>query len=81
MKRTDDSRSLARSIKALQSNITRAQPAIAASYTLVGAIVVCGGLGYAVDAWSGRQPVFLVTGLVLGVVVGLYQLARTLWHR
>lgn len=81
MKRTDDSRSLARSLKALQSNITRAQPAMAASYTLVGAIVLCGGLGYALDAWTGRDPLFVATGLLLGVVAGLYQLARTLWHR
>lgn len=81
MKRTNDSRSLARSIKALQSNITRAQPAIAASYALVGAIVLCGGVGYALDAWTGRDPLFVAIGLLFGVVAGLYQLARTLWHR
>jgi len=81
MKRSDDSRSLARSVETLQRTINRAGPAIAASYGLVGAILVCGGAGYALDAWTGRRPVFLVGGLVLGVVVGLYQLARTLWHR
>jgi F0F1-type ATP synthase assembly protein I len=81
MARKNDSRSLARSIKAFQSNLTRAQPAMAASYALVGAILLCGGLGYALDAWSGRRPMFLLGGLVLGIVVGLYQLARTLWHR
>ena len=82
MKRDNDTtRWLARSAKALQGNVTRSGPAIAASYTLVGAIIVCGGLGYALDSWSGRQPLFVALGLLVGVVVGLYQLARTLWHR
>ena len=81
MKRSNDSRSLARSVQVLQRTVNRAGPAMAASYGLIGAILVCGGAGYALDAWSGRQPVFLVSGLLLGIVMGLYQLARTLWHR
>jgi F0F1-type ATP synthase assembly protein I len=81
MKRPNDPRSLERTLKAFQNAIQAAQPAMAASYAVIGSILVCGGIGYALDAWSGRRPVFLVGGLVLGVVVGLYQLARTLWHR
>lgn len=72
---------LARSLKYLQENIRRSGPAAGASYTLIGAIVLLGGLGYAVDAWRGTAPWFLLTGLIAGLLVGFYELARTVWPR
>ena len=77
----DRTSSLARAMKALQANMTSAGPAVAASYTLLGAILLLGGIGYVVDSRFGTSPAFVATGLVLGVVVGLYQLAKTLWRR
>ncbi len=41
--------SYSRSAKSLQDNASRAGAAAGASYTLVGAILVFGGIGYAVD--------------------------------
>jgi F0F1-type ATP synthase assembly protein I len=73
--------SYARSAKSLQENVTQAGPAMAASYTLVGAIIVLGGLGYAVDWWRGTAPWFLVTGLVVGVVIGFYELIKTAYRK
>jgi F0F1-type ATP synthase assembly protein I len=72
---------LARSARRLQENAQRAGPAAGASYTLIGAILVIGGLGYAVDVWRGSSPWFLVGGLFLGVVVGMWELARTVFRR
>ena len=66
--------SLGKSAKSLQENVTRAGPAAAASYTLIGAIILLGGIGYAVDAWQGTAPWGLVIGLLVGVVVGFYEL-------
>jgi F0F1-type ATP synthase assembly protein I len=66
--------SLGKSAKSLQENVTRAGPAAAASYTLIGAIILLGGIGYAVDAWQGTAPWGLVIGLLAGVVVGFYEL-------
>ena len=43
---------------------------------LGGAILVLGALGYAVDRWRGTSPWFLLAGLVLGVVVGFYELIK-----
>ena len=63
-----------KSTKSLQENVTRAGPAAAASYTLIGAIILLGGIGYAVDSWQGTAPWGLVIGLFLGVVVGFYEL-------
>ena len=73
--------SLARTTKALQDNVVRSGPVAAASYTLVGGIILLGGIGYAVDQWRGTAPWFLVTGLFLGIVVGFYELVKTVWRR
>ncbi len=71
----------ARSLRYLQENFRRAGPAAAASYTLLGAIVLLGGVGYALDRWWGTSPWLVFAGLVLGVVVGLYEIAKTVWRR
>ena len=72
---------LVRSTRALQNNAEQAGPAAGASYTLIGAIILLGGIGYAVDRWLGTSPWFLVGGLILGIVVGMYELAKTVWHK
>ena len=77
----EDRTPLAPSIKSTEDSIKRAAPAAAASYGLIGAILVCGGIGYAIDRWRGDGQVFLVSGLVLGMVVGFYELARSVWKR
>ena len=68
---------LANSMKSLQENVVRAGPAAAASYTMVGALILLGGIGYALDAWRGTSPWFLLGGLALGIVVGFYELIKT----
>ena len=71
--------SYSRSAKSLQENAERAGSAAGASYTLVGGILVLGGIGYAVDHWRGTAPWGLIIGLVLGVVVGFYDLVKSTW--
>ena len=53
---------LAKNTKALQENAERAGPAAGASYTLIGGIILLGGL-------------------VLGIIVGMWELAKVVWHR
>src|SRR5438046_2071316 len=72
---------LARSTRSLQENAERAGPAAGASYSLIGAIILLGGIGYAVDYWRGTSPWFLFGGLALGLVVGFYELARIVWKK
>jgi len=74
-------RLLARSAKSFQENAEQAGPAAGASYTLIGAIILLGGIGYAVDRWLGTSSWFLLGGLLLGIIVGMYELARTVWKR
>jgi F0F1-type ATP synthase assembly protein I len=47
----------------------------------MGAIALLGGIGYAVDAWWGTSPWFLVTGLLLGIVVGFVELAKIIFRK
>jgi F0F1-type ATP synthase assembly protein I len=73
--------SMERSAKSFQENVTKAAPFAAASYTLIGAIIVLGLIGYGIDQWRGTSPWFLLGGLLLGIVVGFYDLARVVWRR
>ena len=72
---------LARSLQHLQDNIRRAGPAATASYSLIGAILLCGGGGHLIDLWlwQGTAHWFLLGGLLLGIIVGFYGLARIVW--
>ena len=73
---------LARSLKYLQENLRRAGPAAGAGYMLIGALGLFGGLGHALDAWLGtKQPWFLLTCLLLGVVVGFVELAKIIFRK
>jgi F0F1-type ATP synthase assembly protein I len=72
---------LARSLRFFQENLRRSGPAAVAGYTLIGAIVLLGGAGYAMDAWQGTSPWFLLAGLLVGVVVGFYELAKVVFRR
>ena len=70
---------LARSLEALQENVRRSGPAATAGYTLIGAILLLGGVGHLIDRWASTSHWFLLTGLLVGLVVGFYQLAKTVW--
>jgi F0F1-type ATP synthase assembly protein I len=81
MPEDDSGQFLARSLRYFQENVRRSGPAAAAGYSLVGAILLLGGLGYAFDAWQGTSPWALLVGLLLGIVVGFYELAKSVWRR
>ena len=81
MSEDDRGQPLARSLRDMQENLRRAGPAASAGYTLIGAILLLGGGGYALDAWRGTSPWFLLSGLLLGIIVGFYELAKTVWRR
>jgi F0F1-type ATP synthase assembly protein I len=80
-RKDDDAGFLQESLEQFQRNVTRAGPAAAASYTLIGAILLLGGIGYAIDSWRGRSHWFLLLGLFVGLVVGFVDLARSVWKR
>ncbi len=67
--------------KALQDSLDRSEPRIVASYALIGAILLLGGVGYAIDWWRGTSPWFLLVGLTIGILFGFYNLAASLRRR
>lgn len=73
--------SLSRAAQSLQENVSRSGPVAGASYTLVGAILLLGGIGYALDLWLDASPWFLISGLSLGIIVGFYELVKTVYRR
>lgn len=75
----DDGNALARSLRAFQEIVRKSGPAAAASYALIGAIIVLGLIGYGMDRWLDTSPWFLMGGLLLGIIVGFYDLAKTIW--
>lgn len=77
---TRSAKTLQDNAKALQENAERAGPAAGAGYTLIGAILLLAAIGYGIDSWRGTWPWFTVGGLLLGVVVGMWELAKTVWH-
>jgi F0F1-type ATP synthase assembly protein I len=81
MRKDERSRFVERSLSYFQDTVRRSGPAAAASYTLIGAILLLGGIGYAVDQWQGTSPWFLLGGLLLGLIVGFYELAKTVWRQ
>ena len=78
---TDKGLFLERAAKSFQETVTRAGPVALASYTLIGAILVLGGIGYALDVWRGNGHWFLLGGLLFGVVVGFYELAKAVFGK
>jgi F0F1-type ATP synthase assembly protein I len=64
----------ARANEALQDGLQRAEPRILASYALVGAILLLGGAGFAVDTWAASSPWGLLTGLLAGLLIGFANL-------
>jgi len=52
--------------------------AYAAAFSLFAAVVSGLLLGWLLDRWLGTRPWLLVTGFVLGVAAGFYELVRTI---
>ena len=73
--------SLANSFSYLQKIIKQSGPAMGASYTLIGSILILGALGYFIDKWQDTSPLFLLIGLILGIIVGFYEIAKAIWAK
>ena len=51
-------------------------PAANAAYTLIGSILFFSLLGYFFDSIMKSEPILMAFGIVLGLVVGLFQLYK-----
>jgi uncharacterized membrane protein YfcA len=55
---------------------TGLQKAIGASYSILGSLALFGMVGYWLDRQGGDENFWLIICLLLGVIVGMYQLAK-----
>jgi len=69
------------SLNYFQKMVRQAGPAASASYTLIGAIILCGGLGYWLDKKFDSTPWFLLGGLLLGIIVGFYDIIKVTFKK
>ncbi|MCJ7801034.1 MAG: AtpZ/AtpI family protein [Candidatus Marinimicrobia bacterium] len=72
---------LANSFIYLQKIIKQSSTAMGASYTLIGSILILGALGYFIDKWQDTSPLFLLIGLLIGIIVGFYEIAKAIWAK
>lgn len=70
---------IANSFTYLQKIIKQSGPAMGASYTLIAAVIILGAIGYIIDKWQKTTPIFLLLGLLLGIIVGFYEIAKVIW--
>ena len=57
------------------------QKAIGASYSILGALALFGFGGYWLDRQRGNENFWLIIGLLLGVIVGMYELAKYILNK
>ena len=57
------------------------QKAIGASYSVMGALALFGLGGYWLDRYREGESFWLIIGLFLGVIVGMYELAMYILKR
>lgn len=67
--------------RGLQASLRSSGSVAGASYSLIGAIVLLGAVGYFADGYFGTSPWLLLIGLLLGIVVGFYELVKVAWRR
>jgi F0F1-type ATP synthase assembly protein I len=77
----EDGSDLERYTRSFQESMSKSAPVAGAGYTLIGAIIMMGFIGYCVDMWLGCSPWFLLGGLLLGIIIGFYNLAKVIWKR
>ncbi len=60
-----------------QREVTRKSGVVyAAVFAIVSAIVSCLAVGWLLDRWLGTSPWLLVSGVVLGSIIGFYEFIR-----
>ena len=57
----------------------RIGPAADAGWTLSGSVIGCLLIGYALGEYFDANPASTVIGLFVGIVVGLWNLAKIMW--
>ena len=77
--KSDQNNSWSNSFRYMQKILRESGPAAAASYSLTGAVLFLGGVGYLLDKYLHTKPWLLMVGLFLGLAVGFYGLIKVIF--
>ena len=75
----DQKNFLSKSIQQFQRYVRQSGPAASAAYTLLGAVLFLSLIGYNLDKYFKSTPVYLVIGLCLGMIIGFYELYKSIF--
>lgn len=70
-----------KSLEYFQKIIKDSGPAATASYTLMASVLMFTIFGVYIDSRKGTSPTGTLIGLIAGLLVGFYHLAKTIWTR
>ena len=65
----------------METNLSRNESTIFASYGLVGAILLFGAAGYLLDRWLDTSPWLLLVALLTALAIGFFGLLRAVRRR
>jgi len=65
-----------RTLNEFQRFLRLSGPAASASYSLLGAIILLSLIGYIVDNRYSTYPIFFISGLLAGLIIGFYELYK-----
>ena len=65
----------------LQKYLLQSAPAASASYVLIAAVIIFCMIGFYFDNRYETIPWFTLLGLIIGLVIGFYHLAKTIWSK
>jgi len=70
---------LSKSIKQFQRFVRQSAPAASAAYTLLGSVIFLTLIGYMADKYYNSSPIYILIGLVLGILIGFYELYKSIF--
>ncbi|MEE9167361.1 MAG: AtpZ/AtpI family protein [Candidatus Neomarinimicrobiota bacterium] len=77
----DNEAFLSKVLEIFSKTLRQSGPHITASYTLVGSILLMGALGWILDNWLDTSPWLFLGGILLGLAVGFYEIAKVVFKQ
>ena len=65
----------------LNKYLLQSAPAASASYVLIASVAIFCIIGFYIDNRYETIPWFTLLGLMIGLMIGFYELAKTIWTK
>ena len=70
---------ISKSFISFQKIVRQSGPAATASYTLLASLIIFSMIGWYIDTLKNSSPIGVLIGLFVGLIIGFYHLAKTIW--